>query len=329
MAAFSISSLNPVVREFYTVYYDQAFSPNQEDLALVDNFGQLITIPTGGNPTSERRIVKETSNFSSLATLSNGLIAGSVTGRLCFLDWDQLLDNDLEEKLKPKWTISVGQREVNSIAVLNDKQFLIGTGDGGLSLRDAARPDAVLGTFDGHTDQINQVSANSDATFVSCSSDGTVLLFDARNGSEAVRKIDMGSQAGLQKDGFSRSVLAIGLQDQFVIAGGGLSLAKFDLGSGILLQALPSPKSGDNYDIHSIEVSRERIGVGTSTGSVLAYSHAGTLINEIPVGHGAVLNLTSATNDNHRHLLTAVSGISGYVTMLVNYGYISSTLKTF
>jgi WD40 repeat protein len=323
--------LNPVAREFYTIYYGQAVSPNQDYLALGNNFGQLFSVPIyqKDEAATPKRIYQSEANIFSMTTIpgTNLLITGSQNGSIAAFDWVQFTKNGLDSPIEPLWIASTNVREANSMCSVNSNQFAIGYGDGLVEIQDCENPGKVLVEFSGHLEQVNQVVQFAPNQVVSCSSDGTVNLYDALSGSEPVKRLNILSHESVIRSGHSRAILTMGVQDRFIICGGGVDLAKYDISSGCLLQNFGAPKSGSSaYNIHSVEISRDKIGVGTSNGLVLGYSHSGHFINDIPLGIGPVLNLSSLSNESHRHLLTAASGISSKISMLVNYGYVSYTI---
>uniref|UniRef100_A0AC34FH64 Uncharacterized protein n=1 Tax=Panagrolaimus sp. ES5 TaxID=591445 RepID=A0AC34FH64_9BILA len=323
--------LNPVAREYYTIFYGQAVSPNQDFLALGNNFGQLFAVPIyqKDEASTPKRIYQSETNIFSLLTIpgTNVLLAGLQNGSIAAFDWAQLTKNDSDSTFDPHWIVSTNVREANSMCALSDNHFAVGYGDGLVEIQDFENPGKVIVEFSGHLEQVNQVAQFGPNQVVSCSSDGTVNLYDALSGPEPVKKLNILSHPSVIRSGHSRAVLALGIQDRFVVCGGGVELAKYDISSGCLLQNFGTPKSGRGaYNIHSIEISRDKIGVGTSNGSVLGYNHSGNFVNGIPLSIGPVLNLSSLSNESHRHLLTAASGVSSKISMLVNYGYVSYTI---
>ncbi|KAE9555415.1 hypothetical protein FO519_001352 [Halicephalobus sp. NKZ332] len=312
--------LNPITREFFSVIYNQSFSPDYNFISVCNNFGEVVALPVyeSSDPVPPRRL-KFDANVYSLLTLKNSnlLICGSENGLLQGFDWIQLTtktNGDFESK----FSFTVSQREINSVCSINDeKYFVAGYGDGHLSLHAVDRPDKVLIEFNGHTDQVNQVIEYKQNQFVSCSSDGTVNLYDISTGSEPVKRLNVLKNTSILRPGHCRAVLAVAVHDQFVICGGGVDLAKYDLSSGSLLQLFDQPKHGSHhYNIHCIDVSKDKIGIGTSHGSILGYSHSGHHINEIPVAYGPVLNLNSFIDSKYQYQMTAASGLGSKISMI-------------
>ena len=71
--------------------------------------------------------------------------------------------------------------------------------------------------FGGHTDQVNQVIEYKHNQFVSCSSDGTVNLYDISVGSEPVKRLNVLKNTSVVRPGHCRAVLAVAAHDQFVV----------------------------------------------------------------------------------------------------------------
>jgi len=186
--------LNPITREFFSVIYNQAFCPNSEFISVCNNFGEVFALPVyESKDFVPPRRIKFDANIYSLLTLKNSnlLVCGSENGSLQGLDWTQLTtkgNGDFESK----FSFSVNQREINSMcSINNEKQFVAGYGDGHLSLHAVDCPDKALMEFGGHTDQVNQVIEYKHNQFVSCSSDGTVNLYDISVGSEPVKRLNV------------------------------------------------------------------------------------------------------------------------------------------
>lgn len=180
----------------------------------------------------------------------------------------------------------------------------------------------------GHSDQVNQIIAYDRNQFVSCSSDGTIFLYDVLSGNTPVKKIDVSKTKSVLKADHSKAVLSVALHDRFILCGGGIELSQFDIASGSLLQVFNGPKYDVSpYNINYIEVSLEKIGVGISTGFVMSYSHAGHFVNKVPVGYGPVLNLSSVIDQRYNHTRTIVSGVGSKISLLLNHGYVSYVLQ--
>ncbi|XP_065890497.1 THO complex subunit 6 homolog [Dysidea avara] len=307
--------------EFYTVVYDQQFSPCGSYLATADNYGRIAVFNITRaqslaveNGTASHVIKAHKGPIYSLATSGQLLLSG---GSDCIKVW-AWSEITTSSTCQPKAELVAKETrchdcEVNSMAV-NNNTLYAGCGDSSVYVWDLQN-SSVKAIYNGHQDYVHAVCLRPGSNqLLSASEDGSLCIWDTVSAMDKPVKTLHPSSKQDKKEFVT--CISCNSTGDWMACGGSMSPCVYHMSSLSNAITLPVP---NKVVTQAVLFESEKLITAGSEAIVRHWTINGTSTATVPSSQLHVFSL--AANKKSSHKVLSVAGSSPKVDIFTNYGY--------
>jgi len=322
----------PIIRSVpeYTTILAQVFSPCGQFYAAGTIDGQVAVwkvsqLVARGEVDRGKEVSKWKvgDGVYSLASTERYLIVGG-RGEVRGWDWDTFDGGEVVGGCD--WQINMmGKGEVNSMVIVKEGgtegRLVLGMGDNNVYIYDLETRNEVR-VLSGHTGYVHCVTCGrgeGERTVASGSEDGTVRLWDTRQG-DSVHTLTPGDNSELARPKVGKHVTAVALSQDWLACGGGPRLSLWHLKS--LAVAAPLPPV--DQEVMAVSFHDEVVMVGCRGRTLYQANFSGEVTAEVVVSSSMVYSIAHMEQPR----ILCVAGSSSNIDICApNYNYKDVTIS--
>ncbi|XP_052801020.1 THO complex subunit 6 homolog [Mya arenaria] len=317
----------------HTTVFAQCFSPCGKYLVAANNYGQIAvySIVAALSPNADEETRKPIYSFDGLSkgkpvycllsTDTHLISAGN--GDIVAWGWSEILD----KAAKVAWTLQLPKLqmytdpEVNTIALNKQDtgtELLAGCGDNNVHIWDIESGN-LTSTLSGHKDYIHCLcTKNAGRECVTASEDGTVRIWDCRQGGEAVQILDPSSHEATARPSLGKWVACVtcDVNEDWLVCGGAPHLSAWHLRSLSPMTTYNSPGATHNFAMYHEDLLLS----GGSSPYVNHWFVNGDRKSQVPCSATSVFSVAINSKSECNKVLS-VAGSSSKIDICTNFGY--------